>query len=529
MAKTEKSGLSFLVTAGDYPVSVFSRLFSLFFLCAIFLLQSACASQDCDTDNPYDYIPLKASTICQHHLIVVAKDGNKVRARGFTGAVQAGATVKLQANQKQAETTTTTNGRFELTLALTPEELVNTHTANLIISTATEILETPYRIRQIDDALAKIPEHHLQTGSAANSMVIAYHQNRPFGVIAASMAGELHIFPLDRKSANGFLNETKTLYFLPDETNAPANPYSVALSEDGRRVAVSLQGQHKVALVDIFEQKILNYGEATNAKHPEGLAFIRNNLLVAFTNLIESGTRDKQARYGKGMLVRFIQKDSKLAWAETIELPCQNPTHVLQDAQGQAWVTCSGVFSFLPSKKITLTSPAAFLKIYIPGMLEVSGMKIERQIDLGLQFSPGPAVLSGDTIVAGNTIGSNILLISTRSQNIAEGQLLPTEKEESPSFFPYAMAGFGNLIFITDFHRDRLLVLDGETLQLNSWPFINGLPLSNSNHSDFFKGPIVIVQREGRPGIDFLGPNMFALHNLSAQLVPLSFLQLMGP
>jgi hypothetical protein len=509
-----------------------SRLRNVLNFIALFtsmLLQIGCPVDHGNPSLSYFYAPLQEQSLCRHHLTVVGQDGDRVKARGFTGSVPANAHIQLRVHSKEAKTQATANGRFEVTLPLTTDELKNTRTANLIVNTATEVLEIKYRIREINASLASIVQKNsLQTGSAPNDFVIAYQQKKPFAVIASSLAGELQIIPLDQEPKNGFLTDSKTLHFFPDNSNRPANPFSVAIDEEGSRVAVSLQGQHQVALVDIFTQKIISLAKVQIAQHPQGLLFLGSNLLVAFTNLIEPATRNKSARFAPGMLVRFIQTESELIWLETLELPCQNPTHVLKDNQGQAWVSCAGVLLF-NAGKMSLSSPAAFLKINVPNSPTQKGLAVVHQIDLGNDFSPGSSVFTHDLIVAGNSIGPDILLISPVAKNIAEGQLLLVDHEKKSAHFLYAMSGFGDLIFITDFKKDRLLVLDVATRSLNPWPFTHGVPLSQTSNANFFKGPIVLAQRKGLPGVDFQAPDMFALFTLSAELAPLSFLKVMGP
>ena len=85
----------------------------------------------------------------------------------------------------------------------------------------------------------------------------------------------------------------------------------------------------------------------------------------------------------------------------------------------------------------------------------------------------------------------------------------------------------GGLIAAPSFNTDRIHFIDARSKTLNPPPFFG--PIAVGPGRPIFEGLQVIARRPGRAGVDFVGPDLFAVAGIASRIIPVELRKLLGP
>ena len=85
----------------------------------------------------------------------------------------------------------------------------------------------------------------------------------------------------------------------------------------------------------------------------------------------------------------------------------------------------------------------------------------------------------------------------------------------------------GGLVGVPSFNTDRMHILDARTGAIDPEPFF--APLAVGPGRPLFDGLQIVAARPGRRGVDFRGPDLFALTGQASELIPIELRKVLGP
>lgn len=466
------------------------------------------------------------------HVVAARVDGG-VRVRGFSGAVPSGGHVTFDAGGEQVSIDADERGRFDISIS------IDTDAVHLTTTEGSATL----RVRSLEEAFSCVAAETAPVGTTPNDLVIGRCGSDALALVPTSGDGALESVSLTGGSAPGAAA-------FPIESGKPPNPWGVSLHEDGALAAVTLFGLHAVALVDVCAGTTLHIAEALadegvpllvevnppvtlaypldadgdgveetrvtrmRPRHPEGVAFVGNRLLVSYTNLLEVGP---PARFGPGLVVAFELEGKRLRPAGFTLLPFQNPQSIRLDDEGQPWASCSGVLE-RGLASMEASSDGGLVR------LDSASLEITRVVELG-RFAPGTPAITREGIVVGSLLEGTLTYLPREASTLADGRPLSTGARGTESLFDVLAFG-GGLAFATGFTTDALVAVDLAEGTLHPWPFEHALPLGPGG--EVFRGLKAIAAAPF--GTRARGaPDAAALLALSSEVVPLRFWQVMGP
>lgn len=370
-------------------------------------------------------------------------------------------------------------------------------------------------------------------GSVPNDLVIA----GAHGLLVRS--GDDAVSPLDLERG---LTAERPGIRLP----SGANPYFVEpLDAAGDRAAVTAFGHHQVYVVRFSSGEVERAlsvpvelevepplvlprpfdidgdGEAEtevrrfSPRAPQSLARVGDWLLVGFSGFVSPRLDAARAPiYLPSVLVRWDLADLA-APPQVLPLPAFNLQEVRAQADGRVVAVCSGRLDYLDGD-VTTNSPGA---VYL---VDVESMELRRSFELGA-FAPTTALVFEDRVWVGSLARGVLRGLSLEGG--AEREIVVND-EAVDSVFRLVDLG-GGLIGVPSFNTDRLHILDAVTGELDPPPLY--APLEVGPGRPIFDGLQIVARRPGRPGVDFVGPDLFALSGIAARITPIELRQLFGP
>jgi hypothetical protein len=376
-------------------------------------------------------------------------------------------------------------------------------------------------------------------GATPNDLVIAGPVEAPYGVVARSGDNAVSAFDLGAGLDAGLPGVR-----LPELEDAcgrrAANPWFVA-PLGGDRVAVSAFGQARVYLLDMKRGEIehtLELGgevaldpplevakeidadcDGTREKNisryrprtPQALAIAGSFLVAGYTNFYSA----RPAVYLPGLLATWTVTDLS-ARPRLLKLPGYNPQEIRALDERRVLVVCSGA----------LEQGGASIAAITPGFVFIADVEqgiIEQSFELG-DFAPGTALVAGDTLWVGSLVRPRLRAISLRT-GLVERELSLNDEEVDGIFRMIELPG--GLIGVPSFNTDRLHVLDPHTGVLAPPPYLGSLVLGPGR--PIFDGLAILARRPGRAGIDFVGPDLFALSTIASRVTPIELRKVLGP
>jgi len=380
-------------------------------------------------------------------------------------------------------------------------------------------------------------EQPLATGAIPNDIVLSLRNNAVYALVLSSGDSELQFFNLSEKG------ETPQSLRLPEEKGVGANPLSIALSASQQKAAISLYGYNKIALVNLWDKKVLaTVGPEKNGvwaqvdvhlatplrkavdaqnngilesnvtrmalKNPQGLGFLGDNIIVSFANILEYATMkaNENASFGPGVAALFNTNQDALSYESFIQLPFMNPGAVVPDNTSSVWVSCAGVFGIKDQRWQALTEG---------GLVQLSlnsQLKIEHTLSLGTFGGGRPVVTPSHLIVPSQTMAA-IWVGKKSATQFSEGKVVFFGPAEQTDTTHVALID-KNRLAVTLFSSNKIYTYTIDEAQEE--------PILNTKITLYEKQEDTLIRGAGSSAFIQQGNEIIGgvLLNQSAQLVP---------
>jgi len=453
--------------------------------------------------------------------------GDDVRVQGLSGAAPPGARVELG----DATLTADDAGAFD----------VVSSSAGASPTLAVDDVEIALTPRRTDDALACAVSEPVSTGTLPNDVVIVTCDGRVHAAVALSAEGAIDVV-----DATGVRRDPRPVFAV--EEGVGAQPFQLALVDEGPLAVVTLFAWHAVALVDLCAGRVLDTARVVDdagapvrfavdppltlpgpvdadldgasetvvaravALHPQALAVSGAGVVVAFTGHLWPATDDTDQILAPGVLARFSVVDDALVLegARAIE-GARNPQAVVALDDGFV-VSLSGPFARGGATAVADDGAIAFV--------DDDGAPV-RTLGAG-RFAPArPAVVDG-RLVVGSLLSPRIAIVEETAASLDDAVVVTVPGRAVSSLFDAAPLG-GGLVVVTDFTEDRLHLVDAARGVALSWPFVEGLPVAPA--SEVFRGALAVDVVGDAPG----RATAAVLLGLSSEVVFVDLAGVFGP
>ncbi len=501
---------------------------------------SCCSGSN--TLAPEGPVPDVEGLALERMFAVFAEPGPGAIFGGFSGAASPGQALEVLdgSDGVLAQAQADASGRFRAEFSPPVEEA---EVAQVYLRRAGTEERFAFRIRRAADARAAAVGAPIGgAGSTPNDLVIT-GQEEPLGLLIRSGDNAVNAISLqdgidpDRPGVR--------LPAVPGPNgDVVANPFYVApLSADGQRVAVTAFNQRRIYVVDMERAEVEQTLEVTQSvelaspfslltpwdidgdgnqdgeirrfvpRSPQAVLAYEGALYVGFSGFVTASIAGRPPVYVPSV-VAVWQLDALDQSPALYPLPTLN----LQELRGhgsQILAVCSGVVDPLVSPVEILTESAVYL-------LEPDG-SIARAFNLG-SFGAGTALIEEEQLWVGSLVEGRLLRINLMDE--LDVQSLVLNDEEVDSVFRLVSLD-GGLIGAPSFNTDRLHIVDAVTSEMSPAPFYE--PLSVGPGRPVFDGLQLLARRPGRIGVDFQGPDLFALSSVASRITPVELRRILGP
>jgi hypothetical protein len=456
---------------------------------------------------------------------------------GFDGAAPAGATVVLTGagGGELGRATADADGRFEIGFDGAPGDLVE---AAIGAGRLTFTVRDPVAARA---AAVRPPLDGV--GSTPNDLLIGGPIGAP--VMAVVRSGDNAVSVVDLATGLGVGVPLPALPAAQGATPAVADPYFAAeASEAGTLLAVSAAGQRHVYLVDLaagaiartflVDQEVVldapfalpypydldHDGVAESVvtrfvpRAPQGVAVIGEALFAGFTDFVLPRVGSMPPIFLPGVLAEWSLAAPDRPPVLHV-LPYLDPQWLGVSPDQKLVIVCSGALDFSPT--LHSASPGGVL------LFDPSSSTITASVALG-DFAPTSALLVGRELWAGSAIRGAIERVSL--DDPTDREVFSLNDEAVDSVFRVIELP-GGLLAAGSFDSDRLHLIDPRRRALDPPPFYG--PLATGPGRPIFDGLGVIARRAGRAGVDFVGPDLFALASTASRVTPIELRKVLGP
>jgi hypothetical protein len=384
-----------------------------------------------------------------------------------------------------------------------------------------------YRLRDPDLARAEAVRPAISgAGSVPNDLLIAGFAGDAYGVLVRS--GDRGVSIVDLASG------------LSDEgARIDGHPFFAGIIDaEARRVAVSDYDGGEIHLLDlaagIVERTLPAPAVELDAAFPLSRPFDLDGDGAAESEVVRFVARSPQSvvRAGDRLLAGysgFVDGRSPpvfvpgviASWSlveldappRVLVLDALDPQELRVLDDGRALAVCSGALETSGGVGATTEGAIAFF--------DPSSLELLDQIRLG-DFAPGSALIAAGRIVVASLASPRVRIIGDDGQS----RELVVNDETIDSIFRLVELG-GGLVGVPSFNTDRLHILDARTGELDPAPFF--APLRVGPGRPVFDGLQIVAARAGRRGIDFTGPDLFALTGQASEVVPIELRKVLGP
>lgn len=449
----------------------------------------------------------------------------RTRFGGFDGALEA--TIEVQGKAIVGDD----DGRFEIDLD--PAEALTVVVADRTLT---------FRVREPGAArAAAVGEPIGGTGDIPNDLVVDDGPRGARGILVRSGDNAVSEFDLEEGLIDG-----RPAIRLPRTGDQVAAPWFVTPFDDsGVRYVVSAQKQHRLYVLDLEAGSILHTllpptvqldapftlsrpfdldGDGTEESTiervqplaPQPVVVHDGRLYAAFAGVVRASNGALAPIYVPAVLAVW-RVDALAEAPDTYVLPTLNPQELRIRSDGRVAVVSSGMIQLGDGTVTTLSEGA--VDVFDP----TSKTFVERY-PLGF-FGPTTALFIEDHLWVGSLSTASVRSIALNDpQDIEDFDL--TGVDEVNSVFRLVDLG-GGLIAAPTFNRDDLYILDTRARVVSPPPFF--APLRVGAGPPVVDGLQIVAPREGRRGVDFVGPDLFAMSGLAARITPVELRKLLGP
>jgi hypothetical protein len=378
------------------------------------------------------------------------------------------------------------------------------------------------------------------TGDQPNDLLVADGPNGARGIVVRSGDQAVSTFDLQ----DGLRDDLPGVR-LPRVGDEVAAPWFIAPWDDsGVRFAVTAQKQHRLYVVDLGVPDVLAEAMPESVSLPEPFTLARpydlsgdgveettiatmiprapqpvvvhdGRVYVGFSGFVTGSSPTRTAVYVPAVLVVWDVDDLTKPVASHL-MPTMNTQELRVRDDGMIVAVSSGTIE-QTNGTVRLTSEGA-VDVFDP----VSATFVERY-PLG-SFGPTSALFLGDTLWVASLARASVQAIDVGDGTAQTFEL--GDPQEVNSIFRLVDLG-GGLLAAPTFNRDALHFIDATKRVADPAPFF--APLIVGAGAPVFDGLQVVAPREGRRGVDFVGPDLYALSGLAARVTPVELRKLLGP
>lgn len=342
------------------------------------------------------------------------------------------------------------------------------------------------------------------TGTTPNDVAISTCDGRRVALVPASGDARLDVFDL----AHGDLVASTFFPPLDGEGGARfASPWSVAVTPDGARAAVTLFGQDLVAWVDPCRGEVLSTAGVDGAITPQPVVLLEGRVIVAFTNIRAFSIDGEPPVLDDGVVAAFHVGDDALVLDTAVTTTGLKNPQGLAAGAGDVVVSLSGALARGPDGGQAAVTPGALL--HLDG-----GTLATKSVIRAGTHAPGTPALLGTQIVVGSLVDPEVF-----AAPLADGDLddvppsahLALDGPDVEALFE-VIRWSADTALVTQFSADALRAVRVDAQGLTLVDTIRVGP-----GGDAFRGLLAV---DARPELD--GDLQAAgLLGLSAELVPL--------
>lgn len=499
----------------------------------------------------YVFKPLPDSPI-NHHLVVLAKNKNGVRARGLAGATPAQTTIACQIQHAVKQTISGADGSFSLevfdidpdeksgTLSFTHAGITTKHvyTIKNLPDALKNMVQSPFATDKEIDALEFIGEHAYML-SSQGALVRKFSPDAYFRLPASADAALLlnydNQISVGARTIKAMGNYIVTPLFNTHNIAIVDAPKLTLLDQNGLQDA---QGKSPIFTIDpplVTKKPIDADGQGlsttigkTTPRNPETVVAIDDkHFLVSFTNYYQLADPNSQtgAVVGPGIIGLMSLENGKLKTLKTLVLPFKNPTQLIKKDDTTVWVLCSGAWNYQGNKFESQDSGVVRITI-APDRTAIS---IAHTLSLG-DFSVAEAAIMNNKLIIPRSWGNEILVIDEAATAIRD------EDKKSPSFhrpfnFTFAAAWHDNIVFLGD--NQGSLIAYSLTEGFFPFPFVEPIIFYKNANPKLALGPLKLYFRHQVEKYDLIKthkPGFDAWVSTTVhKLLPIDMLAVFGP
>lgn len=513
-----------------------------------FIILQSCAKHETFKELPQGPI--------NHHLIVLAKIKDGVRARGFSGATPAGTEVFCEVGKiNSGKVTSNGDGSFTVDLANTDPSIKH---GEFTFTINRKPYQQGYEIKDLSKtALAHIAKDAFATEKEVDSISFFGDQV----AILSSDAALLSTFAVDHHWS---LAKQPTKAILLNQSNPEALGARM-VHVRGAHAVVPLFAKSELLLVDLTKESVDKVrlrdkadklylfnvtppltvqnpidaddsGHAsttisrTAAQNAEAVfAVDDHHYLASFVNYYQNADPSKgtQSVVGPGLVALLFLKDDKLTTLDVKTMPYKNPSYFVPKDDLTIWVSCSGPWAN-DGSGVLKSSDAGLVRLKIAA--DLTSFSIDHRIPLN-DFSPAEPALVDTKLIIPHLLSNEIAVIDE-----AAVALFDADRKK-----PIYHREF-NFTFATHWHDDIVFLGDNQgTLVAYSlsesyfpFPFTEPIKLNPDIDPKVPSGPQKLLFRHKvekiDPKTDYpTGYNAWVISAIQQKIIPLDFLAVFGP
>ncbi len=459
-------------------------------------------------------------------MYAVFEPNGPARFGSYDGAVAPGRTIEVDG----VEVTGDANGRVALEVSGAP-------TVEVRIDGVT----IPFTVRTPRDAReAAVHPAVGGTGDQPNDLLVADGPDGARAIVVRSGDHAVSAFDL----AEGLSDDLPGVR-LPRVMDEVAAPWFVAPWDDsGARFAVTAQKQNRVYVIDLASESIVHTlvagpvdldtpftlarpfdldGDGTDEttitrvtpQAPQPVLVHDGRVYVGYSGFVRGSTPALDPVYVPAVLAVWDLTDLGAPIATHV-VPTMNTQELRVTPDGRIAAVSSGVID-QSDGTVRLTTEGA-VDFFDPA----TGAFTERYT-FG-DFGPTSVLFAGDRMWVASLARARIHAVDLEDRSTVLIDI--GDQGVVNSVFRLVDLG-GGLIAAPLFNDDQLIFVDATTRTKNPPPFY--APIVVGAGAPVFDGLQIVAPRPGRRGVDFVGPDLYALSGLAARVTPVELRKLLGP
>lgn len=480
-----------------------------------------------------------------HHLIVVAKVNDGIKAKGFSSSTPKNTSIMCTVGEKSGSAVSNADGSFELTINDLEAKFVD-----LIFNVDNKDYVVGYEVKDLSERLGQIAHSPFSIGKEIDFLSFIDKK----ALILSSNAASISIVDISDQWILSDKIKSSVLLNPDGKTNIGARMVEAL----GDKALVSFSLTHEISLIDTKNNEVLSKtrlkdasgalftfknpvtltvkdaidadgsGPKTSistsfAHSPEAIFAIDDQYFLAtFSNYYQFLDNDNDSVVGPGIVALMSIKGGELITHQIELLTYKNPMYFFADDQ-DIWITCAGAWH-KQSSGIYQSHDAGITKIKLSA--DKNSFTVGHNISLG-DFSPAEPVVVKNKIIIPHSQFNDIAVIDSNASNITANDMIEAKFPRSFNF-SFASLWHDDVVIL----GDNLGSLVAYSLSEGFFPFpfiepitIDPKLLPPRLHKLYFRNRVLKTPIKDMPA----GFSAWAVSYNQAKIFPLDFLMVFGP